>query len=783
VRWAGLLAIAALLAWDAARAGDPIDSQPTPSGPIVVIANTPLPGTGIAVDKIAGEVETLSVPELTRDRHGDVIANLIASQLGSISVNDEQGSPFQPDFTYRGFRTSPISGVAEGLAVYQDGVRLNESFGDNVNWDLVPEFAVNRFTVQSNNPVFGLNALGGAVTLEMKNGLNFHGFDAELSGGSFGNVTGHAEYGTRVGDFGLYLGVGGVHDNGFRDHSPTTLRQAYGDISYRHDRLTLHVSTAAASNDIDAVGPTPVELLAQNSRASFTLPQTMRDRMAMVQLRGSYEAGDHLMLNASGYYRRFVQHLVDGNTTGVRYCNNNLGQLCLGGNNQFPGDALYDSRGNPVAASVLPAGATPGETDFIGTRTNSFGGTFQASLTAPLGKHANSLVIGASFDHGVTRYSAFGELGTLQDNLRVVGSGVIIDQGRSPTAQPPIESPVDVVVGNSFVGLYAIDVLDVTPRLALTLSGRWNSAGISLRDQTGGSLNADHRFSRFNPGVGLAFKASGGLTVYAGYSESNRAPTAAELSCADPTSPCLLGAFLVSDPKLKQVVSRNFELGLHGRFGVGGLLGTFSWAVSTFRTQAQNDILLVATNINGFGFFKNAGATRRQGIDARFGYRDSSWRVNASYAYVDATFRNAQALSSNSPAADPGGLIFVRRGSRLPMSPTHRLTLSADYDATPAWSLGADVRWQSGQYLVGDESNQQPKLPGFATANLRTSYKIGAKMELFGEIENLFDKHYFTYGAFAALDGLPANVRLSNPRTYSPAARRAFTVGTRVQFD
>src|ERR1700753_1306543 len=126
---------------------------------VTVIGAAPLPGTTIDADKIPGEAQTLSIPDLARDRRGDVLPNLVGSQLAHVSLNDEQGSAFQPDFVYRGFEASPISGVAEGVAVYQDGVRLNEAFGDTVNWDLVPQFAIQTFSVQSNNPVFGLNTM------------------------------------------------------------------------------------------------------------------------------------------------------------------------------------------------------------------------------------------------------------------------------------------------------------------------------------------------------------------------------------------------------------------------------------------------------------------------------------------------------------------------------------------------------------------------------------------------------------------------------------------------
>ena len=747
----------------------------TPVETIVVIGDAPLPG-GVDPAKLPGETETLSVPVLTRDRQTNVLPNAIATQLSSVNLNDEQGSQFQPDFVYRGFEASPISGVAEGVAVYQDGVRLNEALGDNVNWDLVPEFAVEQFTLQSNNPVFGLNALGGAVSLQMKSGLSFQGSHAELGGGSFGNVTGDAEYGARSGPFAVYFSVGGVHDDGFRYRSPTALRQAYGDAAYENDGLTLHLSATAALNDIAAVGPTPVELLRVDRRAIFTYPQSMRNEMGLVQFHGTYRASRELLVSFSAYYRHYEQHLIDGNTTDVQHCQNDTDQLCLEGDNLYPDDALYDAKGNPVPASVLPAGATPGETDFTRTNTNALGGAIQLSSDASIASRANNLVVGASVDHGSTQYSAHGELGALLDSLGVVGTGIIIDQSQSPAASPPIETPISIEGNNTYTGVYVINVLDVTRSLSWSLSGRLNIAEISLRDRLGAVLTGDHTFTRFNPGTGLTYRFSKSISLYAGYSESNRAPTAGELSCADPTSPCLLDAFLVSDPDLEQVVARNYELGLRGRME-NFFSGTVTWNVSAYRAAIAHDILLLATDINGFGFFHNAGTTRHQGIDLHVNYRSKALRLSASYAHLDATFRNAEVLSSNSPAADADGIIQVRPGDRIPMNPDNRLTLSADYDITGALAVGTDLRWQSGQYLVGDESNEQPKLPGFTTVDLHGSYKIGRRFSLFVEITNLFDHRYYTYGAFASLNGLPPSLSLSDSRTLSPATPRIFFAG------
>jgi outer membrane receptor protein involved in Fe transport len=410
------------------------------------------------------------------------------------------------------------------------------------------------------------------------------------------------------------------------------------------------------------------------------------------------------------------------------------------------------------------------------------GAAAQLSSAAPLFGHGNSVVVGTSVDSGSTRYAAEGELGALNDDLSVSGVGVVIDQRAGPSAQPPIEAPVAVSARNVYGGLYAIDVFDVTSALSWTVGGRLNVAHVALVDRLGGGAGGTHDFTRFDPGTGLTYKVSDDLGLYAGYSESNRAPTPGELACADPAAPCLLDAFLVSDPPLKQVVARDIEFGLRGGFALDALSGHFSWKAGAWRTDTSNEILLLPTDINGFGFFQNAGSTRRQGIDLHLEYRDGLWTMSLGYSYLHAAFRDALTLSSNSPSADADGLVFAAPGDRIPLNPAHSLVASLDYAITPAWSVGADLRAQSGQYLVGDESNQETPLPGFATLGLRMAYTLG-RLTLFGEARNLFDARYYSYGAFTELDGLPPSSSLSDPRTYSPAPGRILLAGVRVRSD
>ena len=769
---------------------------------ITVVGTTPLPGAGIDRDKVPSNVQVISGEDLRRDGNID-LTGALGSRLASVNLTPEQGNPLQPDFQYRGFDASPIQGAedGQGIAVYQNGVRVNEAFGDLMNWDLVPQFAVNRTTLFSADPVFGLNAIGGALVLEMKNGFNSPGGSLELSGGSFGRITGTAQWGVQSGNFASYIGARGYADNGFRDHSQSSLNQVYADVGAETGQGTLHLSYAGASNTLQGVGPTPVELLAQDRSSVFTYPQAIRNNVSLLTLSGSYKplADDRLTLNGTLYYRRFSQRLVDGNTTDAsdEGCENDSDNpdgafLCLG----TTGNTLYDRTGHPVPDFLGPAIAsganvTYGEIDRTETDTDGLGGTVQATWTQPLWGHGNHFVFGGSLDHGDTSYRADSELGTLGADLLVHGTGFIIDQLANPqSAAQALDAglligPTDLQATNNYYGIFLTDTFDVTDALSVTFNGRYNLAQIDLSDRLGTGLNGHHRYDRFNPGGGVTYKITPEITVYASYAEANRVPTPGELACADPARPCILDGFLVADPELKQVVARTYEAGVRGHFAAPALDGRFNWNLGVFRTDSQNDILDVATELfsTGQGFFTNAGNTRRQGVEAGLGFRSGDWSLDADYSLVDATFRSRITLPSTSPFADPDtGDITVQPGNHLPLIPRHRFTLSAEYQMTPNWQVGADLKVQSSEYLLGDDSNQGQQIAGSQVVNLHSSWAITKWFTVFGEIDNVFGDRYYTFGGFTQLDGLPPSFQLTDTRTFTPSAPRAFFAGVRATF-
>ncbi len=187
-----------------------------------------------------------------------------------------------------------------------------------------------------------------------------------------------------------------------------------------------------------------------------------------------------------------------------------------------------------------------------------------------------------------------------------------MDQCRS---EPPINIPASMR-----------SIRSTSPdRFSLTGGGRFNVANIVLQDQLGTALNGSDNFTRFNPIIGGTYKITSGVSAYAGYSEANRAPTPLELGCADPAHPCIIAAFLVSDPPLKQVVSHTVEAGFRGNDNTS--LGAINWKLGAFRAENTDDILNIPSPVlQGFGYFQNVGSTLRQGFEAEFSSRRTRFR-------------------------------------------------------------------------------------------------------------------------------------------------------------
>ena len=184
--------------------------------------------------------------------------------LPGVSLSSQTGNDFQLDLNYRGYTASPVIGTPQGLAVYQNGVRINEVFGDVVNWDFIPQSAINQLTLVPSNPVYGLNATGGALAFEMKNGYTYHAVEGELSGGSYGRAVASMQAGGQTGNLSGYITADAINDAGWRANSPSSLRRVYTDLGARGDETEFHITFTGADNNFGAAAATPVQMLGQD---------------------------------------------------------------------------------------------------------------------------------------------------------------------------------------------------------------------------------------------------------------------------------------------------------------------------------------------------------------------------------------------------------------------------------------------------------------------------------------------------------------------------------------
>ncbi len=737
-------------------------------------APTPTARTGTDVDKVPAAINAVGAAQIVRTGSLN-IGDALQQQVPGIILSDTTGNPFMPDIQFRGFTASPVAGTPQGLAVYQNGMRINEAFGDTVNWDLIPTAAIRSVTVVTNNPAFGLNALGGAVNVLMKDGFSYQGAEINTMGGSFGRIQSSAQAGKQVGNWSVFGALEGVRDNGYRNFGESAIRRFYGDVGYRTDSSEFHLNVGVAKNNFGASAAVPVELLQKYWGATYTTPQTTDNRVAYANLTGKVEVTPTWTLDGSVRVRRFQQKTVDGNPTETERCALDPTLLCFNDD-----DVAANGLNGVQLANPFPDSAVLGQIDRTTTRSTTTGATLQATNTDQLFGHNNQFMVGTSFDSGVTRFGASAELGTIGSNYVVNGSGIFL--GRS--GEPVSIGPVSLRATNRYTGLYALDTFDVTDRFSVSGGGRFNYASINLQDQIGTDLNGSHTFSRFNPMVGGTYKVTPEVTAYAGYSEANRAPTPLELACADPARPCIVAAFLIADPPLKQVVSRTVEAGFRGSKELN--IGTLGWKIGGFRATNADDILAIPSpEVQGFGYFQNVGRTRRQGIEAQVNLTSKALQLYASYTLVDARFLDALTLNSRSPFA-VDDLIQVVPGNRIPSVPRNRVKLGVDYAVTDAFKVGGDALFVASQYFAGDESNQAARLPGYSVFNLHASYQINKTFQLYGRVDNIFDNRYSTFGTFFERGDIPNFVNggadFSDPRTVSPARPRAFYAGLKATF-
>ncbi|MGI9284964.1 MAG: TonB-dependent receptor, partial [Pseudomonadales bacterium] len=690
---------------------------------ILVVGTTPGGGPGLDVNKIPFAVQTADADAFERSQSLD-LSDYMNANLGSVSINSAQNNPLQPDLQFRGFTASPLLGLAQGISVYQNGARINEPLGDAVNWDLLPQSAINSISLISGaNPLFGLNTLGGALSIEMKDGFTFQGHQAEIYGGSWDRIVGNIESGGNNGAWGYYINVNYFEEDNWRDLSESDALNAYGSISWRDgDRSEANLSVQYGDSDLIGNGTLPVGLLGIDRAAVFTAPDITENDMYQFVFDANHFITDKVQVAGTAFYRNNDTDSLNGDGSDFEECEFFGGEIALLEETDDIEDALVDDlgielddiceAGDPAITSFDDleqfietqaglAGLDPqdfeledvidelsgsGEIsdeaiDNQSTRKQeSYGIDGQLTFMRDLFGRDNRFTVGLSYFNGESAFTSIVELAELDPATRStegLGLGTFVD-----------EAATNVRTETETASIYFTDTWSLTNTLSLTFAGRYNDTDVTLRDRSRErpELNGDHNFSRFNPSIGVTFTPAKHLNFYASYSESNRAPTPIELACnegvfelaqqfaiedgEDPDDiefECRLPNAFLADPPLDDVVAKSYEIGVRGVFNAT------NYRLGFFHTVNKDDILFQTTG-RSTGLFANIDETKRLGFESAFAGAIGKLDWFAAYSYIEATFEDDfMALSPEHDFANDAGEIAIEKGDRIPGIPEHTL--------------------------------------------------------------------------------------------------------------
>ena len=724
-----VLAVASVLMAQTAFAAN--QAEVLEAATVEVVGTTPLPSIGTPINQVPSNVQTGSAKDLSQQQSLD-LSEYLDNNLGSVNTSNTVANPYQADVSFRGFTASPLLGTPQGLSVFLDGVRVNEPFGDIVNWDLIPTNAIaNINLIPGSNPLFGLNTLGGALAVHTKSGTDFPGIKATAYGGSWGRRAFEFEAGGVNKDKNLdYFVAGNIFkEDGWREHSQSDVKQLFSKLGWQNDTSDLDFTMSLADTFMEGTQAVPLSSY-NDPKKAYTYPDSIGNNLAMFALKGSHFLADDKLVAANVYYRK--------NRT-------------KGFNSNADSTAIRES----VNISTI-------------TDQDGFGGAVQFTLLSDFIGHKNQFTVGTSADFGRVTFNSDSYQASIDGHETVIDS--------------PLKSTglVRLKTQNDYYGLYATDTFSFNEQVHMTLAGRYNVADIRLSGMTNdgtsdSDLSGNHRYSRFNPALGFNYNPSNHLGFYAGYNEGMRAATPVELSCADENRPCALPNAFAADPHLDMVVAKTYEAGVRGK-----LTDNVNWNIGAYTTDNSNDIQFIASNaVSSFGYFKNVGATRRRGLEMGLNAKFDQLSLALNYGYVDATYQSDFVVGSAANSLADDGKIQVSKGNKIPGIAEHTFKVRAAYELSSDWNIGTNIVMASSQYARGDENNQDAhgKVPGYAVMHLDTHYSLNESWKLFAKVNNVFDTKYATFGVLGnnIFNGLDEQFR-------SPSAPRAAWVGVTYEF-
>jgi outer membrane receptor protein involved in Fe transport len=739
---------------------------------INVVATTPLSGSDLDRDQIPVPIQTASAKDI-EDSGALDLADLLNKRLSSVHINENQENPFQPDINYRGYTASALLGTPVGISVYMDGVRQNQPFGDIVAWDLIPKAAISEVAlVPGSNPLFGLNTLGGAISVRTKDGISAPGTMLAVSGGAFGRRAGEFEHGgSNSRGLNWYIAGNLFREDGWRQHSPSEVRQIFGKLGWTHGKSAASLSFGYADNWLTGNGLQDVRFVAEHYSSVYSIPDVTRNRSPSVVLNLSHSFTGNFALTGNAYFRRIRADTTNGDINAQSFDESlynlsaaDIKALTAAGYTGFPTTGNATTEPFPHWRCIAqglekdePIEKCTGLITNTFNKQNNWGFSGQANW---LVSH-NRVTLGSGWDRSSLTFQQASQFGYLNpDRLTITPVNAFADGSTSQNGVP-VDTRVNLHGLINTFSIYAADTLTAGRSFAFTFSGRYNRTAIDNADRlpvdnTGarGSLNGNYVFDRINPSAGVTYSLPHYAVVYFSYSEASRAPTAIELGCANPNEPCNLPNALVSDPPLKQVVTRTLEAGLRNSQD-----SRFRWSAGWFRGENDNDLLFVASEQTGFGYFTNFGRTLRKGAEVSVSGRVQHFTLGGNYTFLNATYQSPQVVDGGSNSSNDGGAgfdgnIVIKPGDQIPQIPQNLLKAYVDYQPTSKIVVDLDFIAAGRSYARGNENNQhQPDgvyylgqgfAPGYGVLNLGAHYQMLKTVQLFVQINNLLDHRYYT---------------------------------------
>ena len=756
---------------------------------------------------VFGNVQTLTQDDIEGSVNRS-LPELLKTQLASVNLNDVQNNPFQPDLQYRGFTASPLLGLPQGISVYLNGGRVNEAFGDTVHWDLMPLDAIDTVSLYSgSNPLFGQNTLGGALALTTKTGFSFNANEIDLQAGQFGQKAASVESGGNNDHWAYYVNLNHYEEDGWRDYSPSEVQQLFTSLAYKSDKMHLDMNLFMADNELLGNGASPIELLDIEGReAVYTHPDQTNNELTHVNITGDFVLTNTLSLTANMFYRDTQTQSINGDDSDFGACQFADGRvtLCEFEDDDDDDDDPLDSDGDDDDDDDLPVvgeGDDIEAVEFIGfdddtalaeisnvdadeldgtyntgrTDAKATGLSFQLAKQYALSGFSSELIVGASYTKGDVNYAADTTFGILENESAQDSRTVLPIDGLM--AQ---EARVRLDVDTTAWSLFFMNSTQLSSAVSLNLGGRFNRDHIvmeDLIDDGEGSLDGDHRFTQFNPAVGVDFTIDEQSHLNLAISQSSRTPSPAELSCADEDDPCRLPNGFVADPPLDQVVTQTIEANYTTRIDNVDLM------LNVFHSRSKDDIIFQqAGSVASRGYFINVDETQRQGVEFSVGstWEKLTYRLN--YNYLNATYEST--FTSFSPFNPQGPDRVVTPGDKIPGQPEHLVKLYADYALSDKARLGAEVISASSQYFRGDEANENEKIDGYVIANVYASYRFNDTFTASLRVNNVFDKDYETFGTYGEADEVLEDIYpdVEGAEFVGPAQPRMVSVNLKARF-